>query len=39
MDNTLRGNQDETPFYAELYAALHAIDPEYADLIDLSIST
>jgi hypothetical protein len=38
MDTTVRGNQDETPFYAELYAALHAIDPEYADLIDLSIS-
>lgn len=38
MDNTLSGNRDETPFYGELYDALRSIDPEYAEMIDLSIS-
>lgn len=38
MNNKLSENQNETPFYAELYDALHAIDPDYAELIDVSIS-
>ncbi|MCA9715459.1 MAG: helix-turn-helix transcriptional regulator [Myxococcales bacterium] len=39
MDNSLRGNRHETAFYGDLYAELSAIDRDYADMIELSISS
>lgn len=38
LTNLLRDKAHKTPFYADLYASLYALEPEYADCVTLSIT-